>query len=207
MSGSDAAKTAADPGPFDRAASAVIDAVRVSRVAVGRRDLGALAAATALGYGTVYLAAIGQLSLGGDGVSLLVVDDPASRALRRTAAFSFEPVALVGVGPVEWLFAPVNVALGLGLGALVGSNLAVALLARRHPAACDAGTGAVGAVAGIPALLSGAACCGPTLLIALGVAGAGAFVGPLAAALPLSALLLVVGLVYATSGVAVDAVS
>jgi hypothetical protein len=51
---------------------------------------------------------------------------------------------------------------------LVGLNLAVSVVAWRGPSACRLGPGA-GTVAGLPGLLSGFACCGPTILLVVGV--------------------------------------
>jgi hypothetical protein len=101
-------------------------------------------------------------------VDVTVASDPLALLTRRVGAFQYEPVALVGVGPVEYLFAPVNAAIGVGLAALVGVTLAVSVVAWRGPAACRIGAGA-GAAAGVPGILSGFACCGPTLLLVIGV--------------------------------------
>ena len=198
-----------DPGRSESPLAALGDAV-VHTAGVTRRAgvdprTASVGVVVGGGYLLAYLLALGQLTGGDGGVSLFVVADPASRALRRTALATFEPVARLTVGPVAWLVAPVNVAVGVGLGALVGANAAVVVYARLRPGACPGPSSRVGVVAGLPALLSGAACCGPTLLFALGVAGAGAFVGQLAALLPASAVLLVAGLVLGARSVTTPA--
>jgi hypothetical protein len=117
---------------------------------------------------------------------------------RSTGALSFEPVVGVVVGPVELLVAPVNVAIGGALALLVGVNLAVSFLAWRHPAACGIGGGgtSAGLLAGLPALLSGTACCGPVVLIALGIQASGVLVASFGFLVPAAVLLLLGSLVY-----------
>lgn len=145
------------------------------RASLGRRDGRATAAVVAVAYLLAYHVGLGHLGVraGASGgtpprFDLVVAETPGALALRRVAPFQYEPVALLSVGPVEYLFAPVNAALGLGLAALVGVTLAVSVVAWRGPSACRIGAGA-GAVAGVPGVLSGFACCGPTLLAVIGV--------------------------------------
>ncbi|MFB6127425.1 MAG: hypothetical protein ABEJ79_09070 [Halolamina sp.] len=192
-------------GPLAALGGALAHAAAVTRRAARDPRAATVGIVVGGGYLLAYLLALGQLTGGDGGVSLLVVADPVGRALRRTALATFEPVARLTVGPVAWLVAPVNVAAGAGLGGLVGANAAVVVYARLQPSVCRAPSSRVGVVAGLPALLSGAACCGPTLLFALGVGGAGAFVGQLAALLPASAVLLVAGLVLGARSVTTPA--
>jgi hypothetical protein len=95
---------------------------------------------------------------------------------------------------VTLFVAPADLAMGLLLGALVGINLGVALLATRMRRACGV-RGAVGLLGALPALAGGVSCCVPTLAVALGAQLAGALlavggylfpVALLAAALPLA---------------------
>lgn len=169
-------------------------------IALGRRDGLALTVGVGVGYLLVYLFAIGHLVPGVGSVDLVVVAEPLERALTRESYLLFEPVALVDLGAVRFLFSPVNVLLGLVLGVLVGINAALAWLAYRHPS-CGIERSA-GAFAGIPALLSGAACCGPTVLIVLGIQATGALIAAVAWLVPASAALLVVGTVLAAQSVA-----
>ncbi|MBX0323676.1 hypothetical protein EGH21_11615 [Halomicroarcula sp. F13] len=138
------------------------------RGAFSRRDGRVTFAATSVSYLVVYLAGLRHLGLGPWGFEVSVVADPLARATRLVSPFQWEPVALVAAGPVELLVSPLNVALGAILATLVGVNLAVSVVAYRGPKACKIGPGA-GAAAGLPGLLSGFACCGPTILLVVGL--------------------------------------
>jgi len=164
--------------------------VSIVRAAVSRRDGRAAFLLGVLGYPVLYLAAIGHLALGGRGWSVYVVDDPVGRGLHQTRPFSFEPVARVVVEPVTFLVSPLDAAVALVLAVLVGCNLAVAVTVWRSPAACGV-EGSAGLLASIPALLTGATCCGPAILFALGVGATGALLTAFGYATPVTALLLV----------------
>jgi len=120
-------------------------------------------------YLLTYLWVIGHLAPGLGGFDLLVVDDPL-RAFFRPAfgPTSFRPVARVTFGPVTYLFS-LNTVIGLGVATLVGLNVALTYLLWRQPTACGVGRGSAGALASIPALLSGTACCGPLVFVVLGI--------------------------------------
>jgi hypothetical protein len=168
---------------------------RTVSAAVRRRDGRAAFLVGALGYPLVYLTSLGYLALGGQGYSVLVVGRPFARALQRTGPFAFEPVARVVVEPVVVLVSPLDVAISLLLGVLVAANLAVAVVLWRSPAACGV-EGSAGMLAGVPALLTGATCCGPAILLVVGVSATGALVSLLGLVTPLSALLLVASLLF-----------
>jgi hypothetical protein len=192
-------------GAVERGRDALSKTAVAVRGAVVRRDARTVLAGVTLLYLGLYLYALGHLRFTGDGgVDYVAVADPLSRMFRSTGTLSFEPVAALVVGPVELLIAPVNVAIGGGLALLVGVNLAVSYLAWRRPAACGIGGGAKssGLLAGLPALLSGTACCGPVVLIALGIQASGVLVASFDFLVPAAALLLVGSLVYV--GRAVD---
>lgn len=167
------------------------------RAAWRRPDARAVLVAVGGLYLLAYLYAVGHLRPGPGGFDVLVVRDPLSRAFQSVGFLSFEPVAALTLGPVTLLVSPLNVAIGVSLAALVGVNLAVSYLVWRAPAACgvDGATGA-GALAGIPALLSGAACCGPVLLIAVGVQATGLLLVAFEALVPAAVVLLVGSLLY-----------
>ena len=138
------------------------------RGALSRRDGRATLLSVSVAYLLVYFAGLGHLGLGPWGFELSVVADPLARATQLRSPFQWEPIALVVAGPVELLVSPLNVALGSLIALLVGTNLAVSVVAYRGPSACRLGPGA-GAAAGLPGLLSGFACCGPTVLLVVGV--------------------------------------
>ena len=191
--------------------SATTRAVRVVRrtafavrAALARPGGRATAGVAAVAYVLAYGVGIGHLGLRGarsgppgsePALDLTVASDPLSLLTRRVGPFQYEPVALVAVGPVEFLVAPVNVALGLGLAALVGATLAVSVVARRGPAACGIEAGA-GAAAGVPGILSGFVCCGPTLLLVFGVQASAGLLAVTGWLLPLSAAGLVATLLW-----------
>lgn len=190
------------------------------RASFDRRDGRATFAVTAVAYLLLYN--IGLQHLGwrasvasggvGDGttnmrpaVDLFVVSDPLSAATRQIAPFQYETVALVTVGPIEYLLAPVNAAIGLALATLVGVTLAVSIVAWRGPSACRIGAGA-GTAAGIPGLLSGFACCGPAILLIAGIQASAGLLAAMQWFLPLAVVTLVSTLLWVGSRVDPDAV-
>lgn len=134
-----------------------------------------LAAVVTLVYLLVYLWAIQHLVITGtdlgrfaDIPSVQVAPEWTSKLLAQRASFSYEPVAAIyPVNHVQLLIAPVNVAIGLALGGLVGLNVALAIHVFRTAASCRARSfgGVIGAA---PALLTGFVCCVPTAAVALG---------------------------------------
>ena len=138
------------------------------RGALSRQDGQVTAVVASAAYLLVYLIGVGHLGTGPWGYELSVVSDPLSRMVEPTSPFQWEPIALVVAGPIELLVSPLNLALGSGLAALVGVNLGVSIVAYRGPTACRLGSGA-GVAAGLPGLLSGFACCGPTVLLVVGL--------------------------------------
>ena len=170
-----------------------------------RRDAFVVGVLTAVLYLIVYLVATGDVAIRtGLGVELVtVVDQPFARMLQRTGPFAWEAIALVDLAVARWLVSPLNVAVGGVLALLVGANLAVTYLAWRYPQACGIeqrrGTG-TGVVAAVPALLSGTACCGPVILLAVGVSASGALLTVFEWLLPLGVALLLASLVYTGGG-------
>ena len=176
------------------------------RAAIGRADTKAVFGATTVAYLLVYLWGIGHLAPGAGGFGVTVVPNAAGRFLRPAlGTFSYEPVAVVTLGPLTYLFS-LNSVIGLVLAALVGLNLAVTYLVWRQPRACGIGSRSGGLLAGIPALLSGTACCGPVVLIAVGVQASGVLLTAFEFLLPIAALLLVTTLVLVGRQVQPDAI-
>lgn len=160
-----------------------------------RRDSTLVVIAIVVGYLTVYLYALGHLAPGLGGFSLTVVPGALEKFFQpELGPFSFTPVARVSAGPVTYLFS-LNTVLGLGIAVLVGLNLGLTYLAWRQPAACGIGTSSSGFLASIPAVLSGTACCGPVVLILLGVQASGIVVTAFQFLLPIAVVLLVGSLV------------
>lgn len=168
---------------------------RAVRGALGRRDGRMVFVLAVAGYLVAYLVGIGHLDWKTGGTTVVVVDDPLARATEQMAPYQYEPVALVAAGPFELLFSPLNVLLGLGLGLLVGVNLAVSWVAYRSPASCGLRSGA-GVVAGVPALLSGVACCGPAILLVFGLQATAGLIAAFQWLVPLSVALLLATLLW-----------
>ncbi len=161
--------------------------------ALGRRDSVSVFGLVALVYTVGYLWAVQELRLGGFGYDVRVASDPVAKLFQpSTSAVNFEPVVLVRTEFFTYLFS-LNTLIGVGLGVLVGLNLAITYLAWRQPAACGLGTSSAGLLAGVPAILSGSACCGPILVIVLGVQATGIFAPAVFAFLLPVAVILLVG--------------
>ena len=180
-------------------ASMVPDAVARTWAGLGaalrRRDGQAVFLATTVSYLLVYLYALGHLAAGLGGWEIVVVEDALGKLFQPALGpLSFEPVALVRLGPVTYLFS-LNTIIGLGLALLVGLNMALTTLVWRQPAACGIGEGSTPIFASVPAVLSGSACCGPVVLFALGIQASGTLLTVFQFLLPLSVLLLLASLV------------
>lgn len=178
--------------------SGVSNTIARTRYAVGatlrRHDAQLVFGATTVGYLVFYLFAVGHLTRGDGRFGILIVPNAFTRFFQPSFnAFSFEPVARIQLGVVEYLFS-LNTIIGIVLALLVGLNIAITYLAWRQPKACGIGSSSAGIVAGIPALLSGAACCGPILLIIIGIQATGILVTAFELLLPGAALLLLASL-------------
>jgi hypothetical protein len=100
--------------------------------------------------------------------SIQVAPDWSAKVFKQIAAFYYEPVMVVyPVNHVAILVSPVNIAMGILLGLLVGANVAMALQVVRSARACRtrAFTGLLGA---LPGFLTGFACCVPTVALVVG---------------------------------------
>jgi len=181
-------------GPSSAVAETVHRTRLATAVSLRRGDARTVFAGVTVGYLVTYLFAIGHLGTGLGGFDLVVVDDPARRFFRPALGpLSFEPVARVTIGPVTYLFS-FDTVLGAALSALVGLNLAVTYVAWRQPAACGIARSSTGLLASLPAIVSGTACCGPVVLIALGIQLSGTLLTAFQFLLPIGAALLVASL-------------
>lgn len=177
------------------------------RASLDRTDALAIIVTTTIGYLLGYLWGIGHLAPGSGGFGVTVVPEATSRFFQPSlSAYSFEPVAIVAVGPLTYLFS-LNTVVGFGLAVLVGLNLGVSYLAWRQPKACGIGSRSAGALAGVPALVSGSVCCGPPiLLLAVGAQASGLLLTAFEFLLPVAAVLLVGSLFLVGRQVQLDAV-
>lgn len=190
--------------------TAIAPALRQTRRSIGaavrRPDSAGVIVLTTGLYIAAYLWAIGYLFPRSGTLSIQTVSQPFERMFQQSGTFLWEPVARIDAGVVSFLFSPFNTGLALVLGVLVGLNIGVAYLAWRQPAACGIGAGS-GALAAVPALISGSACCAPVLLIVLGIQASGLLLLAFEVALPLGVVLLIGTLVYVGRMGAVSQVS
>ena len=178
-----------------RLGGAVSRTLAATRAVFDRRDAVAVVAVTAVAYLLVYLYALGHLAPGLGGFDVVVVSGALGKFLRpELGPFAFTPVARVSLGPVTYLFS-FNTMIGAGIAGLVGLNLGLTYLAWRQPAACGVGTSSSGVLASIPAVLSGTACCGPVVLIVLGIQASGIVVTAFQFLVPVAVVLLLGSLV------------
>ena len=164
-------------------------------LAFRRRDAALVFAGVTLVYTVVYLYMIDHLAPGLGGYGVSVVADPLGKFFQpELGPFMFTPVARVSLGPLTYLFS-LNTVFGAVLAGLVGLNLALTYLVWTQPDACGIGGKSSGLLASVPALLSGTACCGPVVLIVLGIQASGLLLTTFQFLLPAAALLLVGSLV------------
>lgn len=169
---------------------------RAVALVLRRRDSLAVAGVVTVAYLLGYLWAARDLSVRTDvSPGLLVVPDPLEQVFRRTGPASFEAIAVLDTGVLRLLVSPINISIGLVLAVLVGLSLGLTYLAVVQPRSCGIGAGS-GLLASLPALLSGTVCCGPVILIAVGIQASGLLMTMFAWLLPIGVLLLVGSLVY-----------
>jgi hypothetical protein len=150
------------------------------------------------GVALVYLAlfqlAVGDLTIDGAmrPASAFVVGNWEALLFRQRAPFQFEGIAIIEAPFLVWLFSPANVVIGLLLGLLTGSQIALVRIARRCAVACGVSP-LSGVLAGLPGLLAGSACCAPVLFILLGIQVTASLIGFMSLLIPAAFLFLLVG--------------
>jgi hypothetical protein len=180
---------------LDRFGEALSRTFGATMAVLRRRDATLVVVGATTAYLLVYLYALGHLAPGLGGFDVTVVSGALGKFFRpELGPFSFTPVVRVSAGPVTYLFS-LNTVLGLGLAVLVGLNLGLTYLAWRQPAACGVGSSSSGFLASIPAVLSGTACCGPVVLVLLGIQASGIVVTAFQFLLPVAVVLLLGSLV------------
>ncbi|HEV8719908.1 MAG TPA: hypothetical protein VGW77_04615 [Candidatus Binatia bacterium] len=161
-----------------------------------------------LAFVTLYLYSVGNLVIA-PGTDLAfgrpipaasVVSDWATKMWKPIAPFVWEPiVALFPIRPIALFISIPNLLLALLLGSLVALNIVVAVARARLVLTAKKSGFLSGFLASFPALLTGFACCVPTVILALGSLAAAFTVAAIAIApyfLPLAALALVGNLVW-----------
>lgn len=184
--------------PIESGGRAILDTAKTVETLLRGSDTRLVVSGIALGYFVLYSTVVGQLTPGTGAVDLFVVSDPVARAFQQTGTLAYEPIARIDLVAVSYLFSPLNFGLAAVLSTLVALNLSLSYLTWRYPKACDVGASSqsAGLVASVPALLSGAACCGPVLFIVLGVQATGFLLAAFSSLVPVAIGLLVVTLIY-----------
>ncbi|MFB6300210.1 MAG: hypothetical protein ABEH65_08130 [Halobacteriales archaeon] len=165
--------------------------IQAIRVVFRRTDSRLVVLGSLLGYLIVYLFAVGDLALTGSGeISMFVVSEPFEMMTRSMGFGRFQPIARAEVLSLTFLFSPINTGLALLLAGLVAINFGLTYLGLVQPKACGL-EASTGVFAGIPALLSGAACCGPVILIILGIQATSTLITAFQWLVPVAVVLLV----------------
>lgn len=152
-------------------------------------------------YFLFYLYAVGQLAVRGVvtpvGSPAFVVDPEwVSKLFDPIAGYTFEPAAAIYLpGGAAILLAPPNLLIGLALGGLIALNVATAAYSLSAVRSCRrlSWTGLLGS---LPALLTGFACCVPTIGLVLGANLALALISVQTFLLPLGVAALAAGLFW-----------
>lgn len=150
-----------------------------------------LAGVTGL-YLLVYMMAVGDLAYTpAAGLGIRVAES--LNVFAATGPFAFEAIAVVEAAFVTFLLSPLNLAVGGTLALLVGLNAALTFIAYRQPAVCDARPHET-LLSTIPGLLAGSACCGPVILIVLGIQASAALISFFSILIPFAFILLLLTL-------------
>jgi len=129
-----------------------------------------------------------------NGTGFLLIPEWPSLMFRQRAPFLFEAIAVVRLGGFVTLFLSVpNLIIASLLGALVSLNMTLSYYVFRTIGLRGA-KGAVTLIGTIPALLSGAACCTPTIIAVIGLQFTGVIAAAWPWAIPVSLLILSVSL-------------
>jgi len=151
---------------------------------------------TFIGYILIYLAATQHLVFTariGEAESFFafkILNNWQELIFRQRSPFLFEPIGSLYIGPTLKLFLSVpNIILAMFLGTLVSANVVVSYFSFRN-LALKGIRGFSSLLGTIPAIVSGAACCVPTLILVIGLQLTSTLVAVWSFFVPLSILLL-----------------
>ena len=155
----------------------------------------AVAWSVALVYVLLFQLAVADLTIDGAWrpASIFVVESWHNLVLRSRAPFQFEAVAVIETPFLVWLVSPMNIAIGLGLGLLTGFQIALVRVARHCAVSCGLRP-AAGALAAVPGLLAGSACCAPILFLLLGIQVTASLITLMGLLIPAAFVFLLLGL-------------
>jgi hypothetical protein len=167
----------------------------VSILATRRFSVAALVSLAA--YVVLYLAAMKYLVMApGETQSLLAVEvmpDWRNLVFRQRGPFLFEPIGVVHLAPLVIFLSIPNLLIAIVLGLLVGANVAASYYGF-HELGMRGLRGIHALIGTIPALISGAACCIPTLILVIGLQLTATLATVWSWLVPISAVLLVISL-------------
>jgi hypothetical protein len=164
---------------------------------LGERRFLITALASLLAYLVLYVTAMQYLifvpGAADSFIAVHVLPHWSELVFRARGPFLFEPIGALHLGPFMLFLSVPNLAIGALLGLLVGANIAVSYYGFR--ALGMRGVRGMHALVGtVPALVSGAACCVPTLILVIGLQVTATLAAVWPILVPASAALLVVSL-------------
>lgn len=175
-------------------------ALTVARLMVRKRRTRRVFWWSALVYLPLYLYAIGDLRFHawqawqGEMTSARFSPQPLELLFKQISPFYFEAIGLVQLPFLTYLVSPINLLIALALALLVGLNIAFSYMAIVAPKICY-GNPAAGILSTLPGLLAGSACCGPIVLIVLGVQASASLIALFGWLVPIAVVLLLVTLI------------
>lgn len=149
---------------------------------------------TTLVYLLLYLIALGDLSFDNTvrPFDAWLVPTAGELWTRARVPFQFEAIAVVELPLTTWLVSPLNMLIGIALGALAGLQLALTRVAWRCARNCGLRPTA-GLLAALPALLAGHACCVPALFVLLSLQVTATVIAVMSIMIPLAFVFLAIG--------------
>jgi hypothetical protein len=112
---------------------------------------------------------------------------------RQRSPFLFESIGVIYLGPIKLFLSIGNFLIALILGVLVGANISVSYFSFRS-LSLRGTKGFVSLIGTIPAIIGGAACCVPTLILVIGLQLTATLAAIWSYFVPLSAFLLLVSI-------------
>ena len=170
------------------------------RVALSTKRSKIILLVTAVAYFVFYLTVTGILFLGESGsFQVFISESWLSLIVRERTPFNWEPIGFISLGAITIFLAIPNILFGTITAGLVGANISVSAYTYTSRKLCRINP-SQSVLSAVPALLTGVACCGPTLLLSLGIASATltvAFVSFLPFLFPLALFGLITSLLWA----------
>lgn len=141
----------------------------------------------AISYLLSYLFLIGDIDIGASGWRWMLLPIDSMQPFAQRSLLHFEAVAMVELGWFTVLVSPINIIIASVLGMLLALNVYGVMSMRTQACQLSRSRSSISA---LPALLTGGACCAPSLFLVLGISGLGALISYIGWLLPISALLL-----------------